>query len=132
MKDARTPSSTPSVPKVRARAQPHPRRAAVPASCGRLSGRAALAAARLRRPDVEDQHVGADEEHDQALDQVREVARETGSISLDCRPWFVPKSSAPKRSALRPTPTAVLRPSSATAMPRKPTAETGMSETPKR
>ena len=44
-----------------------------------------------------------------------------GSITLDCRPWVVPKSSAPKSSAPRTTPTAVLRPSSATAMPRKPT-----------
>src|SRR2546422_10927084 len=31
-----------------------------------------------RVPDVEDEHVGADEEHDQPLDHVGEVAREVG------------------------------------------------------
>src|SRR5581483_1634801 len=52
-----------------------------------------------------------------------------GSIEPDWRPCVVPKRSAPKRKAARPTPTAVLRPRSATAIPRKPTWETGMSET---
>ena len=37
----------------------------------------------------------------------------------------MPKRSAPKRSAPRPVPTAVLRPSSATAIPRKPTDRHG-------
>ena len=41
----------------------------------------------------------------------------SGSMTFDERPCVVPKRSAPKRSAPKPTPTAVLRPSSATAMP---------------
>ena len=54
----------------------------------------------------------------------------SGWITFDVSPCVVPKSSAPKSSAARPVPTAVLRPSSATAMPRKPIDDTGMSETP--
>ena len=42
-------------------------------------------------PDVEDQDVGADEEDDQALDDVGEVARQLGSITLELpRPWRLP------------------------------------------
>ncbi|OLD99843.1 MAG: hypothetical protein AUG91_05825 [Actinobacteria bacterium 13_1_20CM_4_69_9] len=41
-------------------------------------------------------------------------------------------SSAPKRSADKPTPTAVLRPSSATAIPMKPIFDTWTSSTPSR
>ncbi len=44
----------------------------------------------------------------------------------------VPVRSAPKRSAARPTPTAVLRPSSATAIPMKPICDTWTSSTPRR
>jgi hypothetical protein len=44
----------------------------------------------------------------------------------------VPVSSAPKSSAASPTPTAVLRPSSATAIPMKPMFETCTSSTPSR
>ena len=40
----------------------------------------------------------------------------------------VPTVRAPKSSAAKKTPTALLRPSSATAIPRKPTFETRMSE----
>ena len=42
----------------------------------------------------------------------------------------VPLSSAAKTSADRPTPSAVLRPSSATAMPVKPMRDDWMSENP--
>jgi hypothetical protein len=42
----------------------------------------------------------------------------------------VPWTRQPKRSAASPTPTAVLRPSSATAIPMKPMFETWMSSTP--
>src|SRR6185312_9466455 len=43
-----------------------------------------------------------------------------GSIVPDWRPCVVPYSRAPNRNAARPTPTAVFRPSRATAIPRKP------------
>src|SRR6266540_2228269 len=44
-------------------------------------------------------------------------------ISLELSPCVVPYSNAPKRSAARPVPTAVFRPSSATAIPRNPIEE---------
>ena len=56
-----------------------------------------------------------------------------GGKTVGSRPRVeVPFTSAPKSSAERPTPTAVLRPSSATAIPMKPTFDTWMSSTPRR
>ena len=59
----------------------------------------------------------------------RQVAGElrVEELGSSWRPWDVPKSRAPNSSAAKKTPTAVFRPSSATAIPRKPTCETGMS-----
>ena len=76
-----------------------------------------------RVPDVEDEDVGADEEHDQALDHVREVAGELGLDHVRAAGRASSRRGARRRAARRdPMPTAVLRPSSATAMPRKPIA----------
>src|SRR5262249_61296198 len=55
-----------------------------------------------------------------------------GSITPDWSPWVVPKSSAPKRSAPSRMPGAVFLPRSATAIPRKPICEAGLSDPPKR
>ena len=55
------------------RAQPTPRPVD---ACRRRARRAAGAELPARAPDVEDEHVGADEEHDQPLDHVGEVAGE--------------------------------------------------------
>ena len=71
-----------------------------------------------RIPDIENEHVGADEEHDQPLDHVREVAGERGLDHI--RLQAVRRSEeerAEEERAARPVPSAVLRPSSATAMP---------------
>ena len=65
-----------------------------------------------------------DEEHDEPLDDDREArASSGGKISGSRFREDVPVWSAAKRSAARPMPTAVLRPSSATAMPMKPIVE---------
>ena len=53
-----------------------------------------------------------------------------GSITFDWSPCVVPNRSAPKRSAATPTPTAVLRPSRATAIPRNPMLEAWTSDVP--
>ena len=124
----------PAMPDVLRVAQPvhdRVRRSAAARTCSRGRLRRSRS---LRRavPDVEDEHVGADEEHDQPLDDVGEVA---GELGLDhARLQAVRRAEeerAEEERARGPTPTAVLRPSSATAMPRKPTVDTGMSETPK-
>ena len=83
-----------------------------------------------RVPDVQDQHVGPDEEHDQALDDEREIA---GQLGLDhVRAEAVRRAVEQPAEEQRAEPDAgrVLRPSSATAMPRKPTLLIGMSVCP--
>ena len=82
-----------------------------------------LAAAELlpRVPGVEDQEIGPDEEHDEPLDDEGQVARE---LRLEDLRVEVALRSAREQGAeeegCEAVPTAVFRPSSATAMPRNP------------
>ena len=95
--------------------RPAPARASSTGGAARFSFLRAFQTERIRQ-------VGADEEHDEALDDQRQVARQLG---LEDRRVEValrrPGRAARRRAAPRgPTPIAVLRPSRATAMPRKP------------
>ena len=74
------------------------------------------------------QHVGADEEHDEALDDDRQVPGQLGGE--DRRVEVALRRPAHQRAEQQrgrgASPIAVLRPSSATAMPRKPTPRNGV------
>ena len=71
------------------------------------------------RHQPEHDHVGADEEDDETLDQQRQVRGELGleDLRVEVPRRRARRASPPKRSAASATPIAVLRPSSATAMP---------------
>ena len=98
-------------------------------------GSATLSCERAPSPPqrAEHEHVRADDEHDEALDDPGQVRRQLGledrGSRLRCE---VPLRSAPNSSAAATVPIAVLRPSSATAMPRKPSCVTSMSFVAKR
>ena len=103
-------------------------RSATACSCRHRIGAAARAARRnlpAQLPQVDDEDVGADEQHHEALDDAASgSAASAGSKTSGSRlRTDVPVSSAPNSSAENSVPTAVLRPSRATAMPRKPTSE---------
>ena len=128
---AARPAARPSDPDGDARPTPDraaPARQAIAIVLTIAPRRAAPSPQLLAQQEQDHDEVGADEEHDEPLDDERQVRRELGLEDLRVEvARRRARCSAPKRSAARPMPTAVFRPRSATAMPRNPIVEPWMS-----